>query len=169
MKLAKQASRSKITPFDPICIPFAGDVEKAPGKAMERVSLFMSQTSPRCLVEGSSAGGASAGSFWLSGWNFAGRWGPTQEVPTACTLISDNLKQVALANKLTKDKKRLNRLLIAVDAKKAFYTVRHPFIREVLKKIGLGSFIPIWNLLYSESQADIMINARSESGLFYTS
>ena len=46
---------------------FAGDVEKAPGKAMERVSLFMSQTSPRCLVEGSSAGGASAGSFWLSG------------------------------------------------------------------------------------------------------
>ena len=58
-------------------------------------------------------------------------------------MISDNLKQVALANKLTKDKKRLNRLLIAVDAKKAFYTVRHPFIREVLKKIGLGSFIPI--------------------------
>ena len=53
-------------------------------------------------------------------------------------LISDNLELVALANKLAKDNKRLNRLLIALDAKKAFYSVRHPFIREVNDKIGMG-------------------------------
>ena len=48
-------------------LEFAGNVEKALGKAKEWVSLIMSQTSPRCLVEGSNAGGASEGSFWLSG------------------------------------------------------------------------------------------------------
>ena len=42
-----------------------------------------------------------------------------------------------IANKMAKDK-RLNRLLIALDAKKAFYSVRHPFIREVNDKICMG-------------------------------
>ena len=72
--------------------------------------------------------------------------------------ISDNLRLVTLANKLTKREPNLNGLIIALDAKKAFDSVNHSYIKEILAKIGLQEFIQIFELLYKESQVDIMIN-----------
>ena len=72
--------------------------------------------------------------------------------------ISDNLRLVALANKLGQKDRRLNGLLIALDARKAFDSVNHTYIKEILEKIGLRDFIPVFELLYKESKVDIMIN-----------
>ena len=72
--------------------------------------------------------------------------------------ISDNLRIIALANTLAKKDERLKGLLIALDAKKAFDSVNHQYIRDVLTKIGLADLVPTFDLLYEESQVDIMIN-----------
>ena len=72
--------------------------------------------------------------------------------------ISDNLRIISLANKLAKKDERLKGLLIALDAKKAFDSVNHQYIRDILNKIGLNDLIPTFDLLYEESQVDIMIN-----------
>ena len=72
--------------------------------------------------------------------------------------ISDNLRVISLANKLAKKDGRLNGLLIALDAKKAFDSVNHQYIRDVLTKIGLTELVSTFDLLYAESQVDIMIN-----------
>ena len=72
--------------------------------------------------------------------------------------ISDNLRVVNLANNIAKKDPRAKGLLIALDAKKAFDSVSHRYIKEILKKIGLESFIATFDLLYNESQVDISIN-----------
>ena len=80
--------------------------------------------------------------------------------------ISDNLRVISLANKLAKKDDRLKGLLIALDAKKAFDSVNHQYIRDVLTKIGLQSLIPIFDLLYTDSKVDIMINNKLCQGYF---
>ena len=72
--------------------------------------------------------------------------------------ISDNLRLVALANKLANKDPRMNGLLIALDAKKAFDSVKHTYIKDILRKIGLHGFIDVFEVLYQNSQVDIMIN-----------
>ena len=72
--------------------------------------------------------------------------------------ISDNLRLVNLANNIAKKDRRAKGLLIALDAKKAFDSVNHKYIKEILKKIGLESFIATFELLYDHSQVDISIN-----------
>ena len=74
--------------------------------------------------------------------------------------ISDNLRLVALANKLAKKDQRMNGLLIALDAKKAFDSVDHQYIRDILEKIGLVEMVRVFDLLYAENKVDIMINGK---------
>ena len=74
--------------------------------------------------------------------------------------ISDNLRLVSLANKLAKKDIRFNGLLIALDAKKAFDSISHQYIRDILTKIGLDELIPVFNLLYKDSHVDVMVNDR---------
>ena len=74
--------------------------------------------------------------------------------------ISDNLRLVALANRLTKTDKNLNGLVVALDARKAFDSVNHGYIKSVLTKFGLGFFVPIFELLYANSKVDIMLNGK---------
>ena len=74
--------------------------------------------------------------------------------------ISDNLRLVAMANKIAKKDQRLNGLLIALDAKKAFDFVDHQYIRDVLTKIGLADMVRIFDLLYAENKVDIMLNIK---------
>ena len=78
--------------------------------------------------------------------------------PLVPILESPRIYLFVLANKLVKTEERLNGLLIALDAKKAFDSVNHQYIKDVLKKVGLDSMIPIFNLLYDDNQVDIMIN-----------
>ena len=72
--------------------------------------------------------------------------------------ISDNLRVLTLANKLSNKDPRTKGMLIALDAKKAFDSVNHLFIKQVLTKIGLTDFIPTFELLYNENKVDIMLN-----------
>ena len=74
--------------------------------------------------------------------------------------ISDNLRLVTLANKISKTDKDMKGLLIALDAQKAFDSVSHQFIKDSLKKIDLEEFIPIFELLYEHSKVNIMINGK---------
>ena len=74
--------------------------------------------------------------------------------------ISDNLRLVVLANKISKRDTEMKGLLIALDAQKAFDSVSHQFIKDSLTKIGLEDFIPIFELLYEDSKVDIMINGK---------
>ena len=72
--------------------------------------------------------------------------------------ISDNLRVVNIANNMAKADPRAKGLLIALDAKKAFDSVNHSYIKEILRKIGLESFIATFELLYDDNQVDIAIN-----------
>ena len=74
--------------------------------------------------------------------------------------IADNLRLVALANKIANRDTNIKGLLIALDAQKAFDSVSHDYIKSVLEKIGLESFKPIFDLLYRESRVDILINEK---------
>ncbi len=51
-----------------------------------------------------------------------------------------------------------NSLLVALDARKAFDSVSHDYIRKMLKAYGLGSFRPIFDLLYDNQKVDIAVN-----------
>ncbi len=68
--------------------------------------------------------------------------------------IHDNLRLLDIVNK-TSD----NPVLLALDAKKAFDSVTHDYIRIVLKEYGLNQFIPIFDLLYTDQKVDIAVNS----------
>ncbi len=49
---------------------------------------------------------------------------------------------------------------MALDAQKAFDSVQHSYIRQVLDQVGLGQFNPIFRLLYKDLRNDIIINGK---------
>ena len=51
-------------------------------------------------------------------------------------------------------------MIVSLDAEKAFDSVEHWYIEEVLKYIGLEKFINIFNLLYKNQKVSIHINNR---------
>ena len=50
--------------------------------------------------------------------------------------------------------------IIALDAKKAFDSVRHDFIYKILRRLGLHGFSEIFNLLYNELNIRISLNGK---------
>jgi len=72
--------------------------------------------------------------------------------------VMDNLR----SNLLTKNycnKRKINALLVSLDAKKAFDSVDHEYIRKVLKAYGFGEkFIGYFNTLYKDLEVRIMVN-----------
>jgi hypothetical protein len=73
--------------------------------------------------------------------------------------IHDNLRLLDIINKTADDP-----IIIALDAKKAFDSVTHEYIRRVLEEYGLANFTPIFDLLYSEQKVHIAINNDIISG-----
>ncbi len=67
--------------------------------------------------------------------------------------IQDNLRVIDIVNK-----QAVRPIIGALDAKNAFDSVNHDYIRHTLDKYGLGSFIPIFDLLYKEQRVDIALN-----------
>ena len=51
-------------------------------------------------------------------------------------------------------------MIVSLDAEKAFDSVEHWYIKEVLKKIGLTNFIQIFELLYSNQKVSIHLGNR---------
>ena len=74
--------------------------------------------------------------------------------------ISDNLRIVTLANKISNQDRQFEGLLIALDAQKAFDSVSHGYIKKVLTKIGLEDFVEVFETLYDGNKVEIMINGK---------
>jgi hypothetical protein len=55
-------------------------------------------------------------------------------------------------------------LIISLDARKAFDSVSHNYIRKTLTAYGFESFIPVFNLLYKKQRVSIHVNGRKLDG-----
>ena len=69
------------------------------------------------------------------------------------------LATVEIANR-----EKINGLIVALDAKKAFDSVSHSYIETCLKRFGCSKFVPIFKTLYKDLQTDIMFNSRLVTG-----
>ena len=58
----------------------------------------------------------------------------------------------------------VNGVVVSLDAKKAFDSVDHGFIRRCLTAFGLENFIPVFNVLYKNLKSNIIINGRVIDG-----
>jgi hypothetical protein len=85
----------------------------------------------------------------------------TAYVPTRS--VMDNIR----SNFILKNHCKLNKInavLISLDAKKAFDSVSHDYIRKVLENYGFGNrFIECFDVLYNDITATIMVNGYKSS------
>ena len=65
---------------------------------------------------------------------------------------------------LANSEENIDGLLVSLDAKKAFDSVGHDYIRACLKKFGLDRFIKIFDILYNDLRSDIIINGTVKLG-----
>jgi len=66
--------------------------------------------------------------------------------------------------RLAEKEENINATIIALDAQKAFDSVSHNYITQVLQRIGLTQMVPIFKLLYKDLDNDIIINGRIGKG-----
>jgi hypothetical protein len=72
--------------------------------------------------------------------------------------VMDNIRSNFCIKNLRKSKK-IDGLLISLDAKKAFDSVRHDNIRETLRAYGFGDkFTQNFNTLYNGSSVRVLVN-----------
>ena len=79
-------------------------------------------------------------------------------------LINDNIRAMLNTVELANVEERLDGLIVALDAKKAFDSVSHEYIESCLEKFGCKKFIPIFRILYKELRTDILINGKTVKG-----
>ena len=79
-------------------------------------------------------------------------------------LINDNVRAMLMTIDLPDADAAVDGVLVSLDAKKAFDSVDHRYIRRCLEKFGLACFIPIFNTLYKDLSSDIILNGRTISG-----
>ena len=89
---------------------------------------------------------------------------PSQTAYIKNRTISDNLRVMLSANNIKEIEPNFSGLMIALDAKKAFDSVSHNFIKKTLVKIGLQDLITTFELLYKEQKVDIDIYGISKNG-----
>ena len=58
----------------------------------------------------------------------------------------------------------MNGAVISLDAKKAFDSVDHGYIKRCLTAFGLGRFIPVFNVLYKGLKSSIILNGKVIDG-----
>ena len=75
-----------------------------------------------------------------------------------------NIRSIAMTLALSNEEQDIDGLLVALDAKKAFDSVEHSYIKECLRKFGLGNFCKIFDILYSDLKSDIIVNGRIVEG-----
>jgi hypothetical protein len=78
---------------------------------------------------------------------------PSQTAYLPGQQFQDNLRVVNIVNKESPDS-----LIVSLDAKKAFDSVSHDYIRKVLEAFGLGDFVSIFNILYNNQKVNIALN-----------
>jgi hypothetical protein len=78
--------------------------------------------------------------------------------------IADNLRLLGAAVKMAEVDPQLDATVIALDAQKAFDSVQHGYLQQVLERVGLGNFIHLFRLLYKDLKNDIIINGKIGPG-----
>jgi hypothetical protein len=84
---------------------------------------------------------------------------PSQTAYLPGKQIQDNLRLINIVNTHADDS-----IIVSLDARKAFDSVNHDYIRRVLTEFGMESFVPIFDLLYKDQQVDISINGDMVKG-----
>ena len=79
-------------------------------------------------------------------------------------LINDNVRSMLMTLNLANLDETVDGLIVSLDAKKAFDSVDHNYIRRVLDAFGLSQFKPIFNVLYKGLKSDIIINGGTIDG-----
>ena len=79
-------------------------------------------------------------------------------------LINDNLRTLIAAIEVANEESNIDGLVVSLDAKKAFDSVDHQYIRDCLSRFGFNSFIPIFNILYKDLRSDIVVNSGIHKG-----
>ena len=79
-------------------------------------------------------------------------------------LINDNIRAMLMTVDQANIDDMVDGVIVSLDAKKAFDSVSHEFIRRTLTAFGLGQFIPIFNVLYKDLRSDIILNGKVING-----
>ena len=79
-------------------------------------------------------------------------------------LINDNVRSMLMTIDQANDDDEVDGVIVSLDAKKAFDSVDHRFIRKCLESFGLTCFIPIFDILYKNLNSQILINGRAVKG-----
>ena len=73
-------------------------------------------------------------------------------------VITDNVRALMSCVRLSNLDQDIDGVITSLDAKKAFDSVNHDYIRRCLIKFGVGDFVPIFDVLYKELTSDIAVN-----------
>ena len=84
---------------------------------------------------------------------------PSQTAYLPGLQIQDNLRVIDIVNKQVPEA-----LVVSLDARKAFDSVDHDYIRRVLTEFGLASFVPLFNVLYEQQRVNIAVNGNLLEG-----
>ena len=72
--------------------------------------------------------------------------------------ISDNLNIMLYT---TEQQIHTEGMIVSLDAEKAFDSIEHWYIKEVLKKIGLNKFVRVFDMIYMNQGVEIILNGNS--------
>ena len=79
-------------------------------------------------------------------------------------LINDNVRAMLMTVDLANLDEGIDGVLVSLDAKKAFDSVDHRYIRRCLHAFGLSCFIPIFDVLYKDLRSEIICNGMTVEG-----
>ena len=83
---------------------------------------------------------------------------PRQTAYLKGRVITDNVRALLSCVHMSNVDDEIDGIITSLDAKKAFDSVNHDYIRSCLKKFGVEKFIPIFDTLYKDLESDIAIN-----------
>ena len=79
-------------------------------------------------------------------------------------LINDNIRSLLMTIDLANVDATVDGIVVSLDAKKAFDSVDHGYIRKCLAAYGLGNFVPIFDTLYKDLNSMIIVNGHPVEG-----
>ena len=79
-------------------------------------------------------------------------------------LINDNVRAMLMTIDQADYDRSVDGVLVSLDAKKAFDSVDHRFIKRCLASFGLQNFVPIFETLYKGLHSTILLNGKTISG-----
>ena len=89
---------------------------------------------------------------------------PEQTTYIPNRLINDKVRSMLITMDLANSDELVDGVIVSLDAKKAFDSVDHNYIRRCLEAFGLTRFIPIFNILYKDLKSDIIFNGKVVNG-----